>query len=147
MSAPEIKTYLEKQVLDSDPTETAEWVEAFLDLLSTDDPSRPHFILNTLIDLANKHQINWVPELVTPYVNTIPVDQQPSFPGDLAIEEKLASLMRWNALAMVAKANEAYGELGGHIASYASAADLFEVGFNHFFVRGVKTQRQRSEAI
>jgi len=133
MSAPEIKTYLEKQVLDSDPTETAEWVEAFLDLLSTDDPSRPHFILNTLIDLANKHQINWVPELVTPYVNTIPVDQQPSFPGDLAIEEKLASLMRWNALAMVAKANEAYGELGGHIASYASAADLFEVGFNHFF--------------
>ena len=82
MSAPEIKTYLEKQVLDSDPTETVEWVEAFLDLLSTDDPSRPLFILNTLIDLANKHQINWVPELVTPYVNTIPVDQQPSFPGD-----------------------------------------------------------------
>ena len=74
-----------------------------------------------------------MPDLVTPYVNSIPVDQQPPFPGDLAIEEKLASLMRWNALAMVAKANEAYGELGGHIASYASAADLFEVGFNHFF--------------
>ena len=74
-----------------------------------------------------------MPDLVTPYINSIPVDQQPPFPGDLAIEEKLASLMRWNALAMVAKANEAYGELGGHIASYASAADLFEVGFNHFF--------------
>ena len=57
----------------------------------------------------------------------------PTFPGDLAIEERLASLMRWNALAMVARANAAYGELGGHIASYASAADLFEVGFNHFF--------------
>jgi pyruvate dehydrogenase E1 component len=55
------------------------------------------------------------------------------FPGDLAIEERLASLMRWNALAMVVRANQAYGELGGHIASYASAADLFEVGFNHFF--------------
>jgi len=74
-----------------------------------------------------------VPDLVTPYINSIPVDEQPEFPGDLATEEKLASLMRWNALAMVAKANEAYGELGGHIASYASAADLFEVGFNHFF--------------
>ena len=72
-------------------------------------------------------------ELVSPYVNTILVDRQPIFPGDLAIEEKLASLMRWNALAMVAKANAAYGELGGHIASYASAADLFEVGFNHFW--------------
>ena len=59
--------------------------------------------------------------------------QQPAFPGDLAIEERLASLMRWNALAMVVRANQAYGELGGHIASYASAADLFEVGFNHFF--------------
>ena len=58
---------------------------------------------------------------------------QPAFPGDLAIEERLASLMRWNALAMVVRANKAYGELGGHIASYASAADLFEVGFNHFF--------------
>ncbi len=66
-------------------------------------------------------------------MNSIAVDQQGSFPGDLAIEEKLASLMRCNALAMVAKANAEYGELGGHIASYASAADLFEVGFNHFF--------------
>jgi pyruvate dehydrogenase E1 component len=77
--------------------------------------------------------LDWSPELVTPYVNTIAVDVQAPFPGDLAIEEKIASLMRWNALAMVARANAAYGELGGHIASYASAADLFEVGFNHFF--------------
>jgi pyruvate dehydrogenase E1 component len=59
--------------------------------------------------------------------------QAKDHPGDLAIEERLASLMRWNALAMVVRANQAYGELGGHIASYASAADLFEVGFNHFF--------------
>ena len=78
-------------------------------------------------------QVGWSPGIVTPYVNTIPVERQPVFPGDLAIEERLASLMRWNALAMVARANAAYGELGGHIASYASAADLFEVGFNHFF--------------
>jgi pyruvate dehydrogenase E1 component len=71
--------------------------------------------------------------LGTPYINSISVEQQPAFPGDLATEERLASIIRWNALAMVARANQVYGELGGHIASYASAADLFEVGFNHFF--------------
>ena len=73
------------------------------------------------------------PKLSTAYVNTVAVSDQPTFPGDLAIEERLGAMMRWNALAMVVRANRAYGELGGHIASYASAADLFEVGFNHFF--------------
>jgi pyruvate dehydrogenase E1 component len=77
--------------------------------------------------------VGWQPERNTPYVNTIAAESQPVFPGDLALEERLASLMRWNALAMVVRANKAHGELGGHIASYASAADLFEVGFNHFF--------------
>lgn len=133
MNAPDITKYLNLEHIDTDPAETAEWNEAFMDLLASGDSSRAKFILDNLVNLANKNQINWVPNLVTPYINSIPVDEQPPFPGDLAIEEKLASLMRWNALAMVAKANEAYGELGGHIASYASAADLFEVGFNHFF--------------
>ena len=133
MNAPDIKKYLNLEHVDTDPAETAEWNEAFMDLLASGDSARAKFILDSLLKLANTNQINWVPDLVTPYVNSIPVDEQPPFPGDLAIEEKLASLMRWNALAMVAKANEAYGELGGHIASYASAADLFEVGFNHFF--------------
>jgi pyruvate dehydrogenase E1 component len=133
MNAPDIKKYLNLENVDTDPAETAEWNEAFMDLLASGNSARAKFILDNLLKLANKNQINWVPDLVTPYVNSIPVDAQPPFPGDLAIEEKLASLMRWNALAMVAKANEAYGELGGHIASYASAADLFEVGFNHFF--------------
>ena len=133
MNAPDMKKYLNPEIIDSDPAETAEWNEAFMDLLASGDGERAKFILDNLVRLANKSQINWVPDLVTPYTNTIPVDEQPEFPGDLATEEKLASLMRWNALAMVARANEAYGELGGHIASYASAADLFEVGFNHFF--------------
>ena len=133
MNAPDIKKYLNLEHIDTDPAETAEWNEAFMDLLASGDSARAKFILDSLLRLANKNQINWVPDLVTPYINSIPVDEQPPFTGDLAIEEKLASLMRWNALAMVAKANEAYGELGGHIASYASAADLFEVGFNHFF--------------
>ncbi|RYY63429.1 MAG: pyruvate dehydrogenase (acetyl-transferring), homodimeric type, partial [Comamonadaceae bacterium] len=118
---------------DSDPAETAEWRDALAALVATEGPERARFILDQLAAQARSPQVAWSPELVTPYVNSIAVEQQPRFPGDLAVEERLASLMRWNALAMVARANGAYGELGGHIASYASAADLFEVGFNHFF--------------
>ena len=122
-----------QRMTDADPTETAEWRAAFADLVNLHGPARARFVLDQLVALAHQSQIDWSPELVTPYVNTVPVQEQQAFPGDLALEEKLASLMRWNALAMVARANAAYGELGGHIASYASAADLFEVGFNHFF--------------
>ena len=125
-----------QRIADADPTETTEWRDAFADIVSMHGPERARFLLDQLVALAHQTQIDWSPELVTPYVNTVPVHEQQPFPGDLAIEEKLASLMRWNALAMVARANGAYGELGGHIASYASAADLFEVGFNHFFKGG-----------
>ena len=118
---------------DPDPQETAEWHEAFLSLLRTEGPTRARQMLDGLVALAGQQRVGWRPNLNTPYVNTIAADRQPPFPGDLAIEERLASLMRWNALAMVVRANQAYGELGGHIASYASAADLFETGFNHFF--------------
>ena len=90
-------------------------------------------MLDLLAQTARQCGVGWKPTLNTPYVNTIAAQDQPVFPGDLAIEERLASIMRWNALAMVVRANQAYGELGGHIASYASAADLFETGFNHFF--------------
>ncbi|MDE2618123.1 MAG: pyruvate dehydrogenase (acetyl-transferring), homodimeric type [Burkholderiales bacterium] len=119
--------------LDVDPTETTEWREAFAALVTHAGPARARFMLDELVRLARSRQIDWRPDLNTPYINSIPAHAQPPFPGDLAIEERLASLMRWNALAMVVRANKAYGELGGHIASYASAADLFEVGFNHFF--------------
>ncbi|MGJ7604709.1 alpha-ketoglutarate dehydrogenase [Variovorax sp. LT1R20] len=118
---------------DPDPAETAEWRDAFLALAQTHGPQRARQMLVELARVARQQRIGWQPELATPYVNTIAAEDQPPFPGDLAVEERLASLMRWNALAMVAKANQAYGELGGHIASYASAADLFETGFNHFF--------------
>ena len=122
---------------DADPTETAEWREAFESLVQTQGPERARFVLDELAQLARAHQTGWRPGLNTAYVNTVPVGQQPAFPGDLAVEERLASLMRWNALAMVVRANQVEtggsAELGGHIASYASAADLFEVGFNHFF--------------
>ena len=82
---------------DVDPAETAEWRDAFLALVATEGPQRARFVLDELVRLARSAQVDWTPELVTPYVNTIPVDRQPAFPGDLAIEEKLASLMRWPA--------------------------------------------------
>ena len=129
--------FLSNEGGDADPGESAEWRDAFRALVAAQGPARARFVLDQLAILARTPAVAWSPELVTPYVNTVGVDQQPAFPGDLAIEEKLASLMRWNALAMVARANAAEmggsAELGGHIASYASAADLFEVGFNHFF--------------
>ena len=122
---------------DTNPQETAEWQDAFSALVAAEGAERAKEILNTLASQARVQRIGWQPELCTPYVNSIAVDQQPKFPGDLAIEERLASLMRWNALAMVVRANQVEtggsAELGGHVASYASAADLFETGFNHFF--------------
>ena len=123
------------EMTDRDPQETAEWLEAFTALVQSgpDGHARGRYILDQLAAKARTLGSGWQPGLNTPYCNTITVDQQPVFPGDLALEERLASLMRWNALAMVVRANQAYGDLGGHIASYASAADLFEVGFNHFF--------------
>lgn len=116
-----------------DQQELTEWRDALQSLVRHAGPERAREILDMLADAGNTPAIGWKPRHGTPYINSIDVDQQPHFPGDLATEERLASLVRWNALAMVVRANQAYGELGGHIASYASAADLFEVGFNHFF--------------
>ena len=118
---------------DSDAEETNEWREAFAAVVRVAGVERARYLLDTLAGLARQPAIGWQPPRGTPYINTIPVERQPAFDGDLALEERLGSIIRWNALAMVVRANRAYGELGGHIASYASAADLFEVGFNHFF--------------
>ncbi|WP_348748367.1 alpha-ketoglutarate dehydrogenase [Pseudomonas rhodesiae] len=116
-----------------DQAEQDEWRDALASLVANAGPARARQILDLLAHDAGAAPIDWKPRHGTPYINSIRVDQQPAFPGDLATEERLASLVRWNALAMVVRANQANGELGGHIASYASAADLFEVGFNHFF--------------
>ena len=122
---------------DADPAETAEWCEALDALSAAHGPERARFLLDALLAHARQQGVNWLPSMVTPYVNSIALEAQPPFPGDLAMEQRLAALMRWNALAMVMRANRVEtggsAELGGHIASYASAADLFEVGFNHFF--------------
>jgi len=122
---------------DADPAETAEWCEALDALTAAHGPKRARFVLDALLAHARRRGLHWQPSLVTPYVNSIALEDQPPFPGDLAMEQRLSAIMRWNALAMVMRANRAESggstELGGHIASYASAADLFEVGFNHFF--------------
>jgi pyruvate dehydrogenase E1 component len=133
MNAPTSPEILAQVLADIDPIEIQEWHDAFEALVATHGPERANQILDGLVTLSRQKRTGWKPELTTAYVNTIHVSDQSAFPGDLALEEKLGSLMRWNALAMVARANAAYGELGGHIASYASAADLFEVGNNHFF--------------
>jgi pyruvate dehydrogenase E1 component len=137
MNAPiptsQLHALMDTSLHDVDPQETEEWRAAFLSMAEAQGPARARWMLDELARIARARRIGWQPDLSTPYVNTIAVEAQPPFPGDLALEEMLASLMRWNALAMVVRANQAYGELGGHIASYASAADLFETGFNHFF--------------
>ncbi|MGN8062442.1 alpha-ketoglutarate dehydrogenase [Ralstonia sp. 22111] len=118
---------------DSDPGETAEWLDALEAVVQHAGTARAQFLFDRLAERAAKLGVGTALARVTPYVNTIPVEAQPPYPGDIDTEERLAAALRWNALAMVVRANQAYGELGGHIASYASAADLFEVGFNHFF--------------
>jgi pyruvate dehydrogenase E1 component len=119
--------------VDSDPVETAEWLAGFESLVRESGTERAQHVYDQLSAFAGKRGVKSERLRNTPYANTIPVEQQTPYPGDLEIEERLSSYMRWNALAMVVRANRAYGELGGHIASFASAADLFEVGFNHFF--------------
>ena len=122
---------------DPDAAETQEWRDALTALVSAQGPARARQLLDALLQHARALGTGWRPTLNTPYLNTIAAHEQPPYPGDLALEERLAALMRWNALAMVVRANReetgGSAELGGHIASYASAADLFETGFNHFF--------------
>src|SRR5258706_4436122 len=117
---------------DADRLETAEWVEALDALIESEGPERATFLLRPLLQHARTRRVPLPQVLATPYVNTLPLSEQPPYQGNLEIEARLSALVRWNALAMVVRANRASGELGGHIASYASAADLFEGGFNHF---------------
>ena len=121
---------------DPDPLETREWLEAFDALVEAEGRERATYLLRRLLDHARKRRVQLPPVLNTPYHNSVGLADQPQFPGNLEVEQRLSSLVRWNALAMVVRANRANPELGGHIASYASAADLFEVGFNHFFRAG-----------
>src|SRR3954466_14921067 len=123
---------------DADPLETREWIEALDALIAEEGPARATFLLRRLLQHARTKRVPLPQVLATPYVNTIALAEQPPYQGNLEIEARLSALVRWNALAMVVRANRTSSELGGHIASYASAADLFEVGFNHFFRAGAE---------
>src|SRR3989440_1259724 len=118
---------------DTDPTETREWLDAFDALVQSEGRERATFLLRKLLEHARARRVPLPPVLNTPYKNSVALADQPQFPGNLELESRISAIVRWNALAMVVRANRAHAELGGHIASYASAADLFEVGFNHFF--------------
>src|SRR5882672_9591194 len=127
------KTEEEIGGVDRDPQETSEWIEAFDQLRVYHGEERARYMIRRLHQTALENAVE-LPELVqTPYINSIPVDEQPAYPGDLAIEKKIRAIIRWNAAVMVHRAYNRHLELGGHIATYASAATLYEVGFNHFF--------------
>ncbi len=119
--------------IDLDPQETHEWVESLESVLEREGPARAHFLLAKLIDKARRSGAYLPYTANTAYVNTIPLSTQRPIPGDQAIEHTIRSVIRWNAAAMVVHANRKSSELGGHIASFASAATLYDVGFSHFF--------------
>jgi pyruvate dehydrogenase E1 component len=121
------------QLPDVDPQETAEWLDSLDAVIGVKGKARAHYLLARLMEHA-REQGAFVPVMVTTdYINTIPPEQEPWFPGDEDIERRIRAFVRWNAVAMVDRANHRFDGLGGHLSTYASAASLYEVGFNHFF--------------
>ncbi len=118
---------------DLDPQETQEWLDSLDSIAKIDGHDRAEFIIEQLQKRISKHTGKTLFSANTPYVNTIPKELEPELPGNLELEEKVTALIRWNAMAMVVKANRTLSELGGHIASFASSATLYETGFNHFW--------------
>jgi pyruvate dehydrogenase E1 component len=118
---------------DSDTAETRDWLDSLSAVLQVGGPDRARFLLTQLESEAARSGVALPFTANTPYINTIPADRQPPFPGSREIERRIKSLVRWNAMAMVVRANKHAPGIGGHISTYASAATLFEIGFNHFF--------------
>ncbi|MBK9021825.1 MAG: pyruvate dehydrogenase (acetyl-transferring), homodimeric type [Sulfuritalea sp.] len=118
---------------DADPQETREWLEALQAVIAQEGPERAHFLLEQLIAMGHQTGINIPYSATTEYINTIPADQQPVTPGDYEMEQRIRDYARWNAMVMVLRANRDDSGLGGHIASYASAATLYDIGYNHFW--------------
>ena len=121
------------QLPDIDPEETAEWVDSFDAVLDAHGKTRARFLLMKLLERARENQVGFPATVSTPYVNTIPPDLEPWFPGDEYIERRIRAYIRWNAAIMVVRANHAAEGIGGHLATFASSASLYEVGFHHFF--------------
>ena len=125
---------------DDDPQETAEWLDALDYAIAKGGSKRAAYLLTRLKQRALQRGVRYAGVATTPYVNTISVDQQPEYPGDREIERRIKSIIRWNAMAMVVRANQQSHGIGGHISTYASAATLYEVAFNHF-LHGKEGQR------
>jgi pyruvate dehydrogenase E1 component len=126
---------------DSDPQETFEWLEAWDQILNEESPQRAAYLLTALTERARSAGLELPPpSFNTPYRNTIRVEDELPYPGDLEIERRIKSIIRWNAMAMVVQQNKKDAGIGGHIATYASIATLMEVGFNHFFRASIKDQ-------
>ena len=125
--------------VDHNPQETSEWLEALEDILAEEGPERASYLLNQVMERAASRGITSSLRLNTRYWNTIPVDQEVPYPGDIEIERRIKSLVRWNAIAMVVKQNKYDPGIGGHISTFASLATLAEVGSNHFFHGSYKT--------
>ena len=122
--------------LPKDPVEaveTREWIESLDEVLAREGPDRARAIIRSLVEHFWRKGVRMPSFANTPYINSIPLDRQPHFPGDRALERRIKSIIRWNAMAMVVRANKAAEGIGGHISTFASAATLYEVGFNHFF--------------
>ncbi|MGH2407365.1 MAG: pyruvate dehydrogenase (acetyl-transferring), homodimeric type [Candidatus Limnocylindrales bacterium] len=122
-----------RQLPDRDPSETQDWVDSLDSIVETGGPERAQFILYRLLKRARQLQIGLPPLTETRYINTISPEQEPVFPGDEEMELRIRRMVRWNAVAMVLRANNLSPGIGGHLATYQSAASLYEVGFNHFF--------------
>lgn len=125
---------------DTDPIETREWLDALNSLIKQEGKERAQYILQTLLDAAEKKdiQMDGLTQLVSPYCNTLSAENQPDYPGDLALEAAIEAIIRWNAIVMVLKTKNNVGGVGGHLSSYASIATLYEVGMNHFFKGSTK---------
>ncbi|MBA2374299.1 MAG: pyruvate dehydrogenase (acetyl-transferring), homodimeric type, partial [Chloroflexi bacterium] len=121
------------QLPDIDPTETQEWLESLDQVVADGGETRARFLIYKLLKRARQLQVGLPPLTQTRYINTISPEQEPFFPGDEEMERRIRRLIRWNAVAMVLRANGRFSGIGGHLATYASAATLYEVGFNHFF--------------
>ena len=121
------------QVPDIDPQETAEWLDSFDAVVEAEGRPRAQFLLMKLLERARASQVGFPATVSTPYVNSIPADAEPWFPGDEDLERRIRRCIRWNAAVMVTRANMRDAGIGGHLSTYASSASLYEVGFNHFF--------------
>ena len=119
--------------VDADPAETKEWLDSLEYVIESRGPERAAFLLQRLRNRAKQQGVDLPLSTVTPYINSIPATEQSPFPGNREIERRIKSIIRWNAMAMVVRANKNFDGIGGHISTYASAATLYEIGFNHFF--------------